>query len=211
MAIATFMQAQHYGKQLVLLPVVLMNRFHHGSIVKRRGAPLDARALAGTRIGVRAYTQTTGVWVRGILATEYGVDLDAITWVTTEAGHVAEYRDPPNVVRAPEGASLREMLVGGEIDAWIAGRDANGHADALVALFVEAKQRYFDVLREREPQDPEERFRAERLREGIDPLPDGVAALRRSLEVVIGFAHAQRLIPERVTVDSLFRASTGSA
>ena len=70
---------------------------------------------------MRAYTQTTGVWVRGILAEDYGVDLGSIKWVTFEEGHVAEYADPPNVRRAPEGKQLAQMLLDGELDAAIVG------------------------------------------------------------------------------------------
>jgi len=123
-AIATFLQALAYDKPIVLLPLVMLNRFHHGSIVRRSDRALAPEQLNGTRIGVRSYTQTTGTWVRGILHAEYGVDLDSITWVTTEGGHVTDYHEPPNVVRAPAGSSLKEMLLSGEIDAWIAGRDA---------------------------------------------------------------------------------------
>ena len=45
---------------------------------------------------MRAYAQTSGVWVRGVLANEYGVDLDSIIWGTMEDAHLAEYVDPSN-------------------------------------------------------------------------------------------------------------------
>jgi 4,5-dihydroxyphthalate decarboxylase len=51
--------------------------------------------LPGKRIGVRSYSQTTGVWIRGILENDYGIDLSRVQWVTFEEGHVAEARDPP--------------------------------------------------------------------------------------------------------------------
>ena len=76
--------------------------------------------LAGKRIGVRAYSQTTGVWLRGILLDTYGVDHRSITWVTEEDAHVQEYRDPANVVRIAPGQDLKAMLLSGEIDAAIA-------------------------------------------------------------------------------------------
>ncbi|MDP2603412.1 MAG: ABC transporter substrate-binding protein [Deltaproteobacteria bacterium] len=74
--------------------------------------------LEGKKVGVRAYTVTTGVWVRGILATEYGVDLDKITWVVVDEEHVQEYRKPANVMERP-GANLAELLVKGELAAAI--------------------------------------------------------------------------------------------
>ena len=74
----------------------------------------------GKRIGVRAFSQTTGVWLRGILLDQYGVDHRAITWVTEEDAHVREYGDPPNVQRIAPGQDLGAMLLAGEIDAAIA-------------------------------------------------------------------------------------------
>jgi 4,5-dihydroxyphthalate decarboxylase len=61
------------------------------------------------------------MWVRGILAGDYDVDLPSMTWVTFEEPHVAEYRDPPNVERAPAGKELKQMLLDGEVDAAILG------------------------------------------------------------------------------------------
>jgi hypothetical protein len=63
-------------------------------------------------------SQHTGVWARGILATEYGVDLDKITWVVVDEEHVQEYRKPANVMERPK-ANLAEMLVAGELAAAI--------------------------------------------------------------------------------------------
>jgi 4,5-dihydroxyphthalate decarboxylase len=127
-AIVTFLQAFAAGKPIVLLPAAILHRFHHRSIVKKAGGPIAKPAdLNGKRIGVRSYTQTTGVWVRGILHAEYGVDLDSVTNVTTEGGHIKEYVEPPNVVRAPAGSpDFKEMLLSGEIDAWISGPGPQG-------------------------------------------------------------------------------------
>lgn len=120
-ALTTLAQARHYGKPLTGLPVVLMRGFHHGALVCRADSPLRGpQGLAGKRIGVRAYSVTTGVWVRGILQAEYGVDPASITWVTSEDAHVQEYADPANVVRAPEGRTLQQLLLSGDIDAGIA-------------------------------------------------------------------------------------------
>lgn len=124
MAIVTFLQAHAFGKPLVLLPVLMLNRFHHGSIVVRADSPIhDPKALEGKRIGVRAYTTTTGTWTRGILHSEYGVDLGALTNVTQDDAHIREYVDPPNCERIAKDKSLAQLLLDGEIDAWIGGRD----------------------------------------------------------------------------------------
>ncbi len=126
-ALTTLAQAIAYGKPIIGLPVVVMRGFHHGALVCPLDSPLAGPAdLPGKRVGVRAYSQTTGVWVRGILRDEYGVDHRDITWVTEEDAHVQEYPDPPNVRRIAPGQDLRAMLLAGEIDAAVAlsGLDA---------------------------------------------------------------------------------------
>ena len=75
LAIVTFLQAKTYGKPYVLIPATVLGRGQHHTIAynPERGH-LKASDLAGKRVGVRAYTQTTGAWVRGFLADDYGVD-----------------------------------------------------------------------------------------------------------------------------------------
>lgn len=247
MAIVTFIQAFAQGKGVSLLPIMLLSRFHHASIVKAARGPIrEPRDLNGKKIGVRSYTQTTGVWVRGILYGEYGVDLDSITHVTTEGGHIKEYVEPPNVVRAMGDADFRRMLIAGDVDAWISGPlpadddvvplvadgDAVGQAwfdrvgafpinhmltirtalldeqpavaRTIFDLFKANKAAYLDDLRGRAPANADEAFRKKLLDRGVDPLPYGVDALRPSLDVVIDYALAQKLIPRRYTVDELF-------
>ncbi len=120
-ALTTLAQAHAYGKPITGLPVVLMRGFHHGALICRRDSAIRGPAdLIGKRVGVRAFSQTTGVWLRGILLQEYGVDHRSITWVTAEDAHVLEYTDPPNSERIASGKDLSQMLMAGEIDAGIA-------------------------------------------------------------------------------------------
>jgi 4,5-dihydroxyphthalate decarboxylase len=123
-AIASFLQAKAYDKAFVLLPVVLAARFQEPALLCLNASTIRGPAdLVGRRVGVRAYSQTTGVWLRGILADAAGVPPQAVRWVTFEDAHVAEYRDPPWVERAPVGADLMGMLRQGALDAVIVGND----------------------------------------------------------------------------------------
>ena len=106
LAIVTFLQAKAFGKPFVALPAFVLGRFQHNLIGYNAGkGELAPKDLEGKRVGVRAYTQTTGVWLRGILQHEYGVDLGKVKFVTFEDPHVTEYNDPPGVERA--GATRR--------------------------------------------------------------------------------------------------------
>src|SRR5262245_60818944 len=119
MAITTYLTAKSHHKPFTALPVFVMRQFHHAPIVYNiKSGVQSPKDLEGKKVGVRAYTVTTGVWARGILASEYGVDLDKVTWVVVDEEHVQEYRKPGNVVERP-GANLAQMLIEGDIAAAI--------------------------------------------------------------------------------------------
>jgi 4,5-dihydroxyphthalate decarboxylase len=121
MALTTYLTARAFHKSFTALPVFPVRGFHHGAVLYNTklgiGSPKD---LEGRRVGVsRGYTVTTGVWVRGILQHEYGVDLDKVTWVLSGDEHVAEFRPPANVRSLESGKTLETALVSGELAAAI--------------------------------------------------------------------------------------------
>ena len=229
LAIVSFLQAKVYGKPYVLLPATIVGRNQHHTIFYNadRGA-LTPRDLNGKRVGVRAYTQTTGAWVRGFLAEDYGVDLNSVTWVTFEDPHLEEYRDPPIVKRAPEGKVLKQMLIDGEIDAAILGDVAEegpirhlipDHEEAgriwarkhggvpinhLAVMRESIVKTRPDVVREVYRVLRESRAAADLPTGDDDPLRFGIAKVRKSLEQINSYAVRQKLIPQAFSVDELF-------
>jgi len=121
MAITTYICARAHGKRFIALPVFLVRAFHQGAIVYNVAAGIThPKDLEGKKVGVnRGYTVTTGVWARGILQHEHGVDLNQVTWVLSGDEHVIEYQAPSNVVSMEKGKKLEEMLIAGEIAAAI--------------------------------------------------------------------------------------------
>src|SRR3954452_18410600 len=116
MAIVTYLMARSFGKPMVLLPAVVMARSQHAfALINAKSGTLKPADLNHKRAGIRSFTTTTGAWLRGILANDYGVDLDSIDWVTFEDAHVAEFRDSTR--RAPRGKQIVQMLIDGELDA----------------------------------------------------------------------------------------------
>jgi 4,5-dihydroxyphthalate decarboxylase len=228
-AINTYLQGYEYRKPYVLLPVTTNGRNQHHTIFYNadRG-PLTPRALNGKRVGVRAYTQTTGVWVRGFLAEDYSVDLPSITWVTFEDAHLAEYCEPANVKRAGAGKGLKQMLLDGEIDAAILGdavedgplrhlipdhaaegqRWARAHGGVpinhMAVISQSIAQSRPDVVREVYRALTESRAAAVLPAGPDDPLRVGIGANRRSLEQMVVYAFQQGLISRRPTADELF-------
>jgi len=234
LAIVTYLQAKAYGKPYVLLPAVIVSRGQHHTIAYNpdRG-PLKPSELNGKRVGARAYTVTTGTWVRGILAGDYGVDINKVEWITFEDPHVAEYRDPAVVKRAPEGKELTQMLLDGEVAAGIVGDklpdprlkhlipDAEAAAQKWAERHHGVPINHMLVVRQElsrlRPDAVKDIFRqlhaskrAAGLPDGgaLDPYRFGVEACRPILEIIIEFCHRQQLIPRRMSVDELFDDTT---
>jgi 4,5-dihydroxyphthalate decarboxylase len=148
MALTTYLTAREHGVAFTALPIFLVRGFHHGAIrYNVRSSIGEPKDLEGGRVGVnRGYTVTTGVWARGILASEYGVDLDKVTWVLSGDEHVESYVPPDNVEPAGSGADLGDMLIRGELDAVI-GVDVD-HPD-VAPLVPEPEEAAITALRER--------------------------------------------------------------
>lgn len=147
MAFTTYLCAKEYGKPFTALPIFLVRDFHHGAILHHINAGIEhPKDLEGRRVGVnRGYTVTTGVWARGILQDEYGVDLSTITWVLSGDEHVAEYEPPGNVVRITPGDDLAQMVTTGELAATIGVKV--DHPD-VAPLIAEPTETAFAALRE---------------------------------------------------------------
>jgi 4,5-dihydroxyphthalate decarboxylase len=124
LAIVTALQAVAYGRPIILLPAVVASRFQRGCLITRRsGGVASPQDLPGKRIGVRAYTQTTGMWVRAHLAEDYGLATASMHWLTHDPAHVERYQDPPFVEHAADDKSLLDQLREGITDAAILGND----------------------------------------------------------------------------------------
>lgn len=222
LAIATFLLAKAHDKPLRLLPVVLTARFQHPLLVYNAArGELSPERLNGKRVGQRSYSVTTATWVRGFLATDYGIDLDSVQWVTFEEPHVAEFRDPRNVVRAPAGKDLVGMLLAGELDAAIVGeaptderirpliRDPAAAAAAWQTKFGAIQINHMVVARDTVDAgvagEVVELLGKSRERAGNPAMnPFGIEANRRNLEVTIDCVYSQKMIPRRFSVEELF-------
>ena len=220
MAIMTFLIAKAHGKPYRLMPFVVMARYQHPYLVSTQS--LRPKDLEGKRVGVRSYSVTTGAWVRGILADDYGVDLAKIRWTTFEEAHVAEFVDPPNVERAAPGKEINAMLLAGEIDAAILGAVPTDPKLKPVIADPEAAGRQWgekhgaiqlnhlvgvksSVPRAVSDEIYDLLVKSKQAAGNPPALPHGLEANRRNLEVAIECAHKQKLIPRRFSVEELFQ------
>ena len=234
MAIVSYLQAKAYGKPLVLLPATMLGRFQHGAMLynSERGT-VRPQDLPGRRVGVRAFTQTTGVWLRGILSKDYGLDLGKVQWVTFEDAHLVEYSDPPGVERVA-GKDMTKMLLEGELDAAIYGgvmptdprlksviADPEAVAKDWYARHGIVPVNHMVVFKEdlskSNPGAVRELFRmllASKKAAGlpkagaIDLIPFGFDAVKPALDLMSSYAFEMKIIPRRLSVEELFDDTT---
>ena len=234
MAIVSYLQAKAYGKPLVLMPATMLGRFQHGAMLyNSEGGTVRPQDLPGRRVGVRAFTQTTGVWLRGILSKDYGLDLGKVQWVTFEDAHLAEYSDPPGVERVT-GKDMTKMLLEGELDAAIYGgvmptdprlksviTDPEAVAKDWYARHGIVPVNHMLVLKEdlskSNPGAVRELFRmlldskkaAGLPKAGaIDLIPFGFDAVKPALDLMSSYALELKIIPRRIAVEELFDDTT---
>ncbi|WP_455274989.1 hypothetical protein [Rhizobium herbae] len=228
MAIVTHLLAHHYGKPITGLAVPLWSRLPHTNLVCPSASPvLTPRDLEHTRVGVRAYAQTSGVWVRGILQHEYGVDLESITWVTMEDAHLSEYEDPAITVRNQSEMALRPMMMAGELSAIMGEREVDPSGirpvvpdaekaaqDWIASTGVVPINHVLTIRTALVEQHPwlmgelmelfdEARHVAEA--DGAAPPPAyGLEANRRSLQLAFTYSAEQRITPRIYDVNELY-------
>lgn len=235
MAIVTYLQAKSHGKPLVLLPAVMLGRFQHNCMLynTERGTITPAD-LPGRRVGVRSFAQTTGVWLRGHLQNDYGVDVAKVKWVTFEDAHVSEFRDPPGVERAPADGNITKMVLAGELAAGIYGQELPDdkrlqsvipdpdaavrawHArhgvvplNHMVVVTEELAKSQPDIVREVYRMLLAARRAAGLPKAGVlDVNPFGFAACRPALQMIIDYCVQQELIARRFEVEELFDDTT---
>ena len=232
LAMVTCLQAIAYHKPYAMIPAVIgAGRYqHHCLVYNAERQTLRVGQLKGKRIGIRAHAQTTVTWVRGILWDDYGVALDDVNWVTMEDGHLAEFPDPAHIARAPEGRTMVDMLLSGELDAAIIGTDLpddprlqpvlpDPHAAAqawslrnqtvpinhMVMVRKDMFQHRPDIVTQIYQLLAQSKARAEGSQPAaVDLTPFGVEANRKALDVLIRNATDQKLLPRPLTVDEIF-------
>jgi 4,5-dihydroxyphthalate decarboxylase len=221
MAIVTYLMAKSFNKPMVLLPNVVLARFQHAyALHNAKQGALKPADLNGKRVGIRSFTTTTGAWLRGILANDYGVDLDSIDWVTFEDAHVAEFKDTTK--RAPAGKEIIQMLLDGELDAVLG--EKSDHPD-LKLFFPDRSKEEFSwfarngvvpinhmvVVRqdlcERHPEAVVEVHRMLRkaaVASSADKLMLDRQRMGWALHLIVGYCAQQGLIPRAYDVEELF-------
>ena len=119
--------------EIICVPVFLSRVFRHSAIyLPENSAAKKPKDLEGKRVGIPEWAQTAGIYVRGMLAHEYGVDLARIQWFQAgvrEPGRVekVELKLPAGVrIERKADRTLVDMLERGDLDAVMSAREVPG-------------------------------------------------------------------------------------
>jgi 4,5-dihydroxyphthalate decarboxylase len=141
--------------EMVAIPVFPSRVHRHSAIYVRSDRGIRSpKDLEGRSVGIPEWAQTAGIYVRGLLAEEYGVDLGKIRWL--QAGVNEPGRAEKVALKLPAGLryearpndSLSALLRSGEVDAVISARapEAAGPGGVAMRLFPNYRaeeERYF--------------------------------------------------------------------
>jgi 4,5-dihydroxyphthalate decarboxylase len=137
---------------IIALPVFVSRVFRHSSIYVGKSSGIRRpKDLEGRRVGVPEWSQTAGIYARGLLQHEYGVDLASIDWRQAgvrEPGRVEKValrKALPFRITAMPERTLGEMLAKGDLDAVISAREVPG--ERLFADYRAAELEYFGKTR----------------------------------------------------------------
>jgi 4,5-dihydroxyphthalate decarboxylase len=118
LSMSNYMIARVNHLPLTAIPVFLHRRFRHGFVFlnaqKGITKPVD---LIGRRVGLRNFSATANLWMRGILEHEYQLPHRKIQWFKQDEEEV-EFTPPPDLFlqRIAPGQNVEKMLVEGELD-----------------------------------------------------------------------------------------------
>ncbi|MBI3058422.1 MAG: hypothetical protein HYY81_03825 [Deltaproteobacteria bacterium] len=122
------------GLSFTAVPVFPHRVFRHRDIwVSSASGVTEPKQLNGARIGIQSWVNTAGVWQRGILQQDYGVDLKSIEWVR-ESPEEGEGKQGPNwarITRKPRDRVLEQMLASGDIAAMMLPRPPELHPEEM--------------------------------------------------------------------------------
>jgi 4,5-dihydroxyphthalate decarboxylase len=147
MAFTTYVCARAAGLPFTAIPLFVTRNFHLWAIFYNKKSGIRSpKDLEGRKVGVnRGYTVTTGLWARGILRSEYSVDLNKITWIPTDDEHVLDFKAPPNVDYSHRGKPMKELLLSGVVDAALG--EVGVEAPEIKPLIPDARNAAFDYFR----------------------------------------------------------------
>src|SRR5262245_6674058 len=141
LAFSTYLMAQDLGSQDIALPIFPARMIPHAGVWVREDADIrEPGDLVDKRVGCNSFATNYSVWWRGILAHQYDVPAQRITWVQSVPEHRSDYQPPQRypIEFLEGGTRSEELLAAGRIDAaTTAGAGQRSHSLAVHPLFAD--------------------------------------------------------------------------
>lgn len=121
LSMSNYLAAKFRGQAFSAIPVFLHRRFRHGFTFINMGKGIHKPTdLIGRKVGLRNFSATSNLWIRGILEHEFQVPHKKILWYKQDEEEV-ELNLPKeiSVQKIPPGKSVERMVAEGELDALI--------------------------------------------------------------------------------------------
>jgi 4,5-dihydroxyphthalate decarboxylase len=156
MSLSSYCVSKTKGDPFIAIPVFPSRMFRHANIwVNEKSGIREPKDLIGKRFATPEMQLTANVWIRGMLADEYGVAPDSVTYVlggeeTPGRPEKIKVDLPPSirVEQIGENQTLSEMLASGEVDAFHGPRTpSTANAPGVRRLFpdyVAEEKRYYE-------------------------------------------------------------------
>jgi len=119
-SLVSYILARQRGVPLIAVPTVPRRLFSQNHIFVNADAGITSpQDLAGKRVAIWAFQVTMSVLTKGDLQEEYGLSWRDVTWVTEQPEEIPSDAGAANIERMPEGKTGAEMVLSGEVDAYI--------------------------------------------------------------------------------------------
>lgn len=154
LSFSRFLIGQSKGERsFVGIPFFPTRAFRHRCFFVTRDAGLaDLKALRGKRVGTNSWPDTGNTWTRAVLR-DQGVPIDGIRWSVGPIDENYPRRPqsglPAGVQETPQGRTLRDMLLAGDLDALMCPFPPKGFYEAnspivrLIPDYRRAEQEYY--------------------------------------------------------------------
>jgi len=207
LAPTTYIIARAYGAPFVALPIFVLRKFHHSGLLVRPDSGIRVpKDLEGKKVGVRAFSVTTGAWTRQAFIDDYGLDCAKVTWVVDDEEHVTQLKLPANVVRCSPDTSLNQMMANGELSAGFGGNAGIGRTGNPTDGWKQVEVNYPDLFPDPAPIEADFYRRT-----GVYPMHGTIVVKEQVLKDNPGLARAMYDAFDEAKQQWLVRLNSGEA
>ncbi len=132
------------------IPIFVKRMFRHSYIYINNKSGIKKPAdLNGRRVGLQSWFTSAGIWARGALEDDWGLDIRSITWVAQKEESIGDWK-PPSWLKleiVPKGVEQFDLLASGDIQGALTTRlwapNIHPNIDFLFPDYGEVERDYY--------------------------------------------------------------------